>query len=84
MKFKAEGRELAKIFEITGTIYANSERSEQSLVTESFFYLFLEVSQKIIGIQKHAGKVRKSFKISLKLIRPCKDTVMVCSKIPTR
>ena len=37
LKFKAEGRELAKIFEITGTIYANSERSEQFLITECFF-----------------------------------------------
>ena len=33
-----------KIFEITRTIYSNSERSEQFLVTECF-YLFLEVSQ---------------------------------------
>ena len=31
-------------FEITGTIYSNSERSEQFLVTECFFNLFLEVS----------------------------------------
>ena len=34
-----------KIFEITRTIYSNSERSEQLLVTECFFNLFLEVSQ---------------------------------------
>ena len=34
-----------KIFEITRTIYSNSERSEQFLVTECFFNLFLEVSQ---------------------------------------
>ena len=33
-----------KIFEITRTIYSNSERSEQFLVTECFFNLFLEVS----------------------------------------
>ena len=36
---------ICKIFEITWTIYSNTERSEQSLVTESFFNLFLEVSQ---------------------------------------
>ena len=34
MKFEAEGREFAKFFEITRTIYSNSERSEQFLVTE--------------------------------------------------
>ena len=47
--------------------FANSERSEQFLVTECFFILFLEVLElelefkleKIIGIQKNAGKVRK-------------------------
>ena len=33
-----------KIFEITRTIYSNSEKSEQFLVTECFFNLFLEVS----------------------------------------
>ena len=33
-----------KIFEITRTIYSNSERSEQFLVTECFFNLFLEIS----------------------------------------
>ena len=33
-----------KISEITRTIYSNSERSEQFLVTECFFNLFLEVS----------------------------------------
>ena len=31
-------------FEITKIIYSNSERSEQFLVTECFFNLFLEVS----------------------------------------
>ena len=35
---------ICKIFEITRTIYSNSERSEQILVTECFFNLFLEVS----------------------------------------
>ena len=34
-----------KTFEITLTIYSNSERSEQFLVTECFFNLFLEISQ---------------------------------------
>ena len=34
-----------KIFGITRTICLNSERSEQFLVTECFFILFLEVSQ---------------------------------------
>ena len=34
-----------KIFEITRTIYSNRERSEQFLVTECFFNLFLEISQ---------------------------------------
>ena len=35
---------ICKIFEITRTMYSNSERSEQFLVTECFFNLFLEVS----------------------------------------
>ena len=34
LKFEAEGLEFAKNFEITRTIYSNSERSEQFLVTE--------------------------------------------------
>ena len=34
---------ICKIFEITRTIYSNSERTEQFLVTECFFNLFLEV-----------------------------------------
>ena len=42
LKFKAEGQEFAKDYEITRT---NCERSEQFLVTECFFNLFLEVSQ---------------------------------------
>ena len=36
---------ICKIFEITRSIYSNSERSEHFLVTECFFNLFLEVSQ---------------------------------------
>ena len=35
---------IRKKFEITRTIYSNSERSEKFLVTECFFNLFLEVS----------------------------------------
>ena len=34
--FEAEGREFAKLFEITRTIYSSSERLEQFLVTECF------------------------------------------------
>ena len=34
-----------RILEITWTIYSNCERSEQFLVTECFFNLFLEISQ---------------------------------------
>ena len=36
---------ICNVFEITRAIYSNSERSEQFLVTECFFNLFLEVSQ---------------------------------------
>ena len=45
--FESRGRKLRifKNFDITRTIYSNSERSEQFLVTECFFNLFLEVSQ---------------------------------------
>ena len=43
-KFEAEGREFEKKIEITITIYSNSERSEQFLLKECFFTLFLEVS----------------------------------------
>ena len=45
LKFEAEGREFSKFFKITRTIYSNIEGSEQFLVTECFFNLFLEVSQ---------------------------------------
>ena len=45
LKLEAEGRGICKNFEITWTIYSNCERSEQFLVTECFFDLFLEVSQ---------------------------------------
>ena len=40
LKFEAEGQEM---FEITRTIYDNSERSEQFLATECFFNLSLEI-----------------------------------------
>ena len=36
---------ICKIFEITRTIYSNSGRSGQFLLTKCFFNLFLEVSQ---------------------------------------
>ena len=39
LKFEAEGREFANFLR---SIYSNSERSEQCLVTECFFNLFLE------------------------------------------
>ena len=46
LKLEAEGREFAKFFRsLDRTIYSNSERSEQILVTECFFNFFLEVSQ---------------------------------------
>ena len=69
-------------FEITRTIHSNSERSEECLVTECFFNLFLEVSQilwirttriqigKIIVTQKHASKVRKYYDQILTLCFP--------------
>ena len=49
LKFEAEGRESAKNLRSleppkTRTIYSNSERSEQFLLTGCFFTLFLEAS----------------------------------------
>ena len=63
---------ICKNFEMTWTIYSNSERSEQFVVTEYFFTLFLEVFQIewirtiIIQIRKkywdlETGKVRKIY-----------------------
>ena len=65
---------IKKFFEITRTIYLNSERLEQCLVTEYFFlncsWRFLRSNkieqlefklEKSIGIEKHAGKVKNSF-----------------------
>ena len=57
MKFEAEGPRISKIFEITRTICSKNERSEQVLVTECFFDLFLEVSQSYVRVQ--FVKVRK-------------------------
>ena len=66
MEKKSSG---TRYFKKPAEINRRSERSEQCLVTECFFNLFLEVShkleqlefklEKIIGIQKHAGQVRK-------------------------
>ena len=44
-EIRDSGLRICKKFEITWTIYSNSERSEQFLVTECFFNLFLEISQ---------------------------------------
>ena len=47
LKFEAEGREFEKFLRSlcsSRTIYSKSERSEQFLVTECFFNLFLRVS----------------------------------------
>ena len=46
-EFRGWRPRICNIFEITRTIYSNSERSEQFLVTECFFNLFLEVSHKL-------------------------------------
>ena len=52
LKFEAEG----KIFEITRTIYSNSERSEQCLVTKYFFNLeFLKLEQLEFKLEKMIG-----------------------------
>ena len=40
LKFEAEGQEFTKILRSIRTIYSNSERSEQFLVTECFFNFF--------------------------------------------
>ena len=69
-RFEAESREFA--FEITITIYSNIERSEQFLVTELFFNLFLEIfifneleqlefklKKKILGFRNMQEKLEK-------------------------
>ena len=64
-KIKAEGQEIATFFEITGAICSNSERSDQIWFLEVSYLRSNRLEQlkfqweKIIGIQKHAGKVRK-------------------------
>ena len=42
---RLKAKNLQKKFQITRTIYSDSERSEQFLVTECFFNLFLKGSQ---------------------------------------
>ena len=53
-RLKAEN----KIFEITWTIYSNSERSEQFLVTECFFNLFL-IYFMVKIVAKNFDKIKK-------------------------
>ena len=64
LKFEAEGREFSKNFEIRRTIYSNSERSEQFLVTECFFNIFLVVSHiyQIKTIRIQIGKKLLGFR----------------------
>ena len=57
LKFKAEGQKFEFFFEITGTICSNSERSEQILVTECFFNLFLEISNKLEQLEFKLEKI---------------------------
>jgi hypothetical protein len=74
LKFEAEGQDFAK-FEITRTIYSNSESSEQFLSTECFltcFWRFLisKICIRTIRIQIgkkywHLETCRKSEKIRL-------------------
>ena len=45
LKFEAEGREFSKFLRSLEQFILNSEWSEQFLVTECFFNLFLEISQ---------------------------------------
>ena len=54
--------------QITRTIYSSSERSEQILVTECLEQSEFKL-EKIIGILKHAGKVRKIHIYSSRLER---------------
>ena len=55
LKFKAECREFFKISEITRTIYSNSERSEQFLVTECFFDWTNKLEQLEFNLEKNIG-----------------------------
>ena len=64
-KFSAFSLEFQNFFSITRSIYSNSERSEQFLVcfhiSNKLGHLEFKL-EKNIGIEKHAGKVRKSIK----------------------
>ena len=59
MKFEAEGREFAKFFEITRTIFSSSERSEQFSVTECFFNWRFLMSKKLLGFRNMQEKLEK-------------------------
>ena len=60
LKLKVEGRGFGFFFEITRTIYSNSERSEQCLSTEcflNFFWRFListELKQLEFKLEKNS------------------------------
>ena len=72
MKFEAESPRICQIFEITRTIYSNSEKAEQfknrknipvgfsDLIYVHIRKIIMQIG-KIIGIYKHAGKVSKHF-----------------------
>ena len=51
--------QICKIFEITRTIYSNSERLEQFLVTECLFNLFLAVGKKLLGFRNMQEKLER-------------------------
>ena len=53
----AEGK--GKIFEITRTIYSNSERPEQFLLTRCFFNLFLDVYNLLDKLEQSEFKLEK-------------------------
>ena len=71
-KCSSDPENVLKTFEITKTIYPNSERSEQFLKQNAFLtysWRFirsntLEKSVKMIGIYKHTGKVRESLEMT--------------------
>ena len=50
---------ICKIFEITRTIYSNSERSEQFSVTECFFNWRFLMSKKLLGFRNMQEKLEK-------------------------
>ena len=55
--FEIRGERIWKNFEITRTIYSNGERSEQFLVTECFFNLFLEGFSDLINYNSNWKKM---------------------------